>query len=625
MSSFNTSSAGRRRTPDRPVLSKSDVADRPFLPERRGGSIGRIISAILAAWLMVAVSACGRSDHERLAIPAADTDAPRIVILPFQNLGQPEDAFLASGLSQEISSRMVALRGLGVVTRRSGAEAGHGLPDVIGIGHALDVDYVLDGKVLWDKTASSDRELVVEARLFDSSNAKLLWSQRQVRPITDLFTIQSRIAHETLQIIGVPLDQEERQVIDAHSTENMEAYGAYLRSFVHRWSFELKEKELEGQFLEQAVALDPQFAVAHAALSEHHSSMFHFRYDRAPQRVASSIAAATRALEIEPNLPEGHRALGYYYYWCQQNFERALSELSLAAEGRPNDPSIISSIGFVLRRQGRWQEALDAFRRAANLTPENDGSALNVASTSGRMRLYSDGAEHCKRAIDLSPGGIFPYIYYARILRTRDGAVVEARDVLEAMPDKDPAQQGFYLYKQAMYERDYQSAMEALESVNPTISEPIDEELFTRSLAECECRILMGTADPAETLDICESARDSLRRSKELSPADPAVHAALGWAHALLGENEQAIEAGERAVELLPITADAMAGHTFLVRLAKIYAWTEEPYLAVKTIQKSLTTPGWLSPATLRLDPDWDPIRDDPRFQELLRIQPATD
>ena len=271
MSSFNTSFAGYRRTLDRRGPSTARIAGRPASSERRVGAIGRVLSSILAAWLIVAVSACGQSEHERLAIPSADTDAPRIVILPFQNLGQPEDAFLASGLSQEISSRLVALRGLGVVTRRSGTEAGHGLPDVIGIGHALDVDYVLDGKVLWDKGASSDRQLVVEARLFDTSDAKLLWSQRQVRPMTDLFTIQSRIAHETLQIIGVQLDQVERQVIDAHSTANMEAYGAYLRSFVHRWSFELKEKELEGQFLEQAVALDQRFAVAHAALSEQHS------------------------------------------------------------------------------------------------------------------------------------------------------------------------------------------------------------------------------------------------------------------------------------------------------------------------------------------------------------------
>ena len=173
MSSFNTSRGGYRRTPYRPGLSKFRVTDRSASPERRAGGIGRVVSAILAAWLMVAVSACGRSEHERLAIPSADTDAPRIVILPFQNLGQPEDAFLASGLSQEISSRLVALRGLRVVTPRSGTEAGHGLPDVIGIGHALDVDYVLDAKVLWDKGASSDRQLVVEPRLFDTSDAKL--------------------------------------------------------------------------------------------------------------------------------------------------------------------------------------------------------------------------------------------------------------------------------------------------------------------------------------------------------------------------------------------------------------------------------------------------------------------
>ena len=625
MSSFSTLKAGHRQIPDFPGIHESRTSSRAALLRFHAGLNRRIFVAILAAWLMVVASACGRSETEPLAIPAASTDAPRIVILPFQNLGEPDDAFLGSGLSQEISSRLVAVQGLVVVTYRGGSTEPHGLPDVIGIGHALDVDFVLDGKVLWDKDANSDRQLVVEARLFDASNAKLLWSQRQVRPMTDIFTIQSRIAHEAAQLMSVTLDESERAALNAQPTANMDAYEAYLRSFLHRWNFELKEAELEGQFLEQAVALDPGFAIAHAALSEHHSSMFHFRYDRAPQRVASSIAAALRALEIEPALPQGHRALGYYYYWCQQNFEQALTELSLAAAGRPNDPSIISSIGFVLRRQGRWQEALDAFHRASDLEPENDANALNIASTSGRMRLYAHGAEHCQRAIELSPDDIFPYIYYARILRAKNGAVVDAREVLDKMPDKDPVQQGFYRYKQAKSERDFQSAADALTLVDDMISEPIDEEFFTKNLAECECRILMGTADPAQTLEICESARVSLRHARDLSPADPAVHAALGWAHALLGENEQAIEAGERAVELLPITADAMAGHTFLVRLAKIYAWTDEPYLAVKTIQKSLTTPGWLSPATLRFDPDWDPIRDDPRFQELLRIQPPTD
>jgi len=200
----------------------------------------------------------------------------------------------------------------------------------------------------------------------------------------------------------------------------------------------------------------------------------------------------------------------------------------------------------------------------------------------------------------------------------RDGSIEEAREILESMPDKDPAQQVFYLYEQALFERDFDGAIDALAAMDDMTSDPIDEIKFTKPLALCECNIL-GRLDES-TSQPCVDARESLEQASGDSPVDPAIHAALGWVYALTGEKEKAIEAGERAVALSPITADAMSGHTYLVMLAKIYAWTDEPYLAVKTIHTALTTPGQISVATLDLDPDWDPIRDDPRFQELLRM-----
>jgi serine/threonine-protein kinase len=257
------------------------------------------------------------------------------------------------------------------------------------------------------------------------------------------------------------------------------------------------------------------------------------------------------------------------------------------------------------------------------MVPESDVNALDVASTLGRMRRYAEAAEQCRRAIELAPDNIYPYIFLGRILRLRDGSIDGAREILETMPDKDAAQQGFYLYEQALYERDFEGAVDALSVVDAVISEPIDEVIFTRSLAECESRILGRSGGPGS--EACVSAREYLERAREISPSDPAIVSALGWAFALVGEKEGAIEAGQRAVELSPITADAMAGHSFLVRLAKIYAWVDEPYLAVKTIEKAMTTPGWISEATLRLDPEWDPIRDDPRFQELLRMHSGDD
>jgi hypothetical protein len=174
-----------------------------------------------------------------------------------------------------------------------------------------------------------------------------------------------------------------------------------------------------------------------------------------------------------------------------------------------------------------------------------------------------------------------------------------------------------------MFERDFDGATRSLSAIEDVISDPIREITFTRSLAACECGILAQRFDGSS--EACVDAVDYLEREREISPGDPANYAALGWAYALTSQKENAIAAGRRAVELTPITADAMSGHTYLVMLAKIYAWVDEPYLAVKTIHTALTTPGEISVKTLEIDPDWDPIRDDPRFQEVLKMHSGSE
>jgi serine/threonine-protein kinase len=537
--------------------------------------------------------------------------------VPFEHQGAPEDAYFASGLTREIVSRLAAVRGLGFVSG-NGDPTEDSAENADEKGRALGVDFVLDGAVRWDRGADIGRQLVVDSRLLRVSDRVEVWSQQFVRPMSDVFLVQSVISRAVADQMGVALSPRETMALDARPTDHLEAYHAYLRGLELSSSFEERELALAEQFFDQAVTLDPNFAKAHAALSENHSLIFHWRYDRAPQRLAASNAAAHRAREIDQDLPESHRALGYYYYWGQRNFELALSEFSLAAQGRPNDPTIFGSIGVVLRRQGRWDEALDALQRAAEMEPENASSALDLASTLARMRRYAEAVDQCHRAIELAPNAIYPYVFLARILRARNGAIAEAREALEAMPEKDPAQQSFYLYEQAMYERDFEGAIDELATVGDVIREPIDELIITRSLAECETRVLAGTA--IATVQSCASAVDYLERARDDSPADPGIHAALGWAYALIGNADDAITAGERAVELSPVTTDAMVGHTYLVRLAKIYAWADEPFLAVKILHTALSTPGWISVETLKLDPEWDPIREDPRFQELLKM-----
>ena len=577
-----------------------------------------LLLAFATATLVIGVFGCGRTQSQEPAFPVQDADVPQILIAPFANMGTPDDAYFAEGLTREITKRLATVRGLGFVSKIGVEPSQAARPLGNEIGRDLGVDYVLYGSVLWDQSAELSQQLYIEAELFRVSDGIVVWRDRVVRPMSEILSIESAICHAVVQHIGIGIRPEERQALDARPTENVDAYEAYLRGLEYGGSYESKELKLAEQHFNRAVSLDPNFAEAHAALSENHSVMFQFRYDRSPQRVASANAAAQRAYDIAPNLPDAHRARGNYYYWCQGNFELALSEFSLAAHGRPNDPRIIESIGFVLRRQGRWQEAVDALQRAASIEPENHDTIIALASTLSRMRQYDEAVETCRRAIEFDPDKILPYVHFARSLILRDGAVEEAREVLDGMRQKDPAQQAKYLYDQAIFERDYDRAMTTLSTVVDDFDDPIGEIEFTRSLAECECGILSQAGDVSSTA--CIEALEDLEQKIDASPGDPAIHAALGWAYSLTGQKEKAIEAGRRAVELTPITADTMSGHTYAVMLAKIYAWSDEPYLAVKTIHTTLSTPGWISVAGLNLDPDWDPIRDDPRFQELLRM-----
>jgi serine/threonine-protein kinase len=568
--------------------------------------------------------ACGLLERDQpTPVVSREVVGPRIVVLPFENAGDADDGYIAAGLTDEITERLAAVNGLVVISDSGVIDSSRSDDQIHRIGDELGAEFVLSGSVRRETTQDGGSRLLADLELVRINDDAVLWSESYDRSISDVFAIQADTALNIVEVLGVDVEPEAQLLLQFHATDNIEAYEAYLSGLPYRWSFELKELEFAGDAFRRAVELDPEFSSAYVALSEYHSLMFHFRYDRSPQRLSNAIAAALRAQEIEPDLPEGHRALGYYYYWGQRNFEQALSEFSLAAVGRPNDPLIVSSIGIVLRRQGRWDEAMEAFQRVMQLDPKNEINAVDLAATCGRMRHYTEGVEHCQRAIDLAPNDIFPYIFMAKMLRTRDGSIDAARNVLEHMPDKDPAQQSYFRFEQALYERNFAAAIDWLEASEDLISDPISEEIFPRPLAECEGRVL-GGADPVQVAE-CSRARASLERAREISPVDPAVHAALGWTCALLGDKSAAVESGERAVELLPVSADAMAGHSYLVRLAKIYAWSDEPFAAVKTIEKALTMPGWLSVATLERDPDWDPIRADPRFRELLRMHTSGD
>ncbi len=339
------------------------------------GFLDRNVRRALLCSLIAAVvgPTCGCGFFERdqeLAVVAREATGPRIVVLPFANPGPESDAFFAAGLTEEIEERLGAVTEIIVISDSGGNVIEDSDDATRRIGDELGAEYVLAGTVQRSSEGGADTRLLADFRLVRVNDSEVLWSESYDRSMADVFAVQADVALTVLDRLGVGVQPATRALIERHSTDSLDAYEAYLHGLPNRWSFELGELGTAGEFFTRAVELDPDFASAYVALSENHSQIFHFRGDRSPQRLANAIAAALRALEIQPDLPEGHRALGLYYYWGQRNYKQALSEFSLAAAGRPNDPLIISSIGLVLRRQGRWPEAMDAFLRVSQLDPK---------------------------------------------------------------------------------------------------------------------------------------------------------------------------------------------------------------------------------------------------------------
>lgn len=581
----------------------------------------RLWVAVLTA---AAFTGCGLFDRGAPQLETASSRIPKlkVAVLPFVDLGSGDDSHFAAGLGSELADRLRRAGALTVLVPSVAPPAAGDPASLKTLADELDASFVLDGSTRVVREGVGAPRLALAVRLVRAQDGIEVWGTVHERPLAEVFEVQSAVALAVVDALALTLTGPERRLLESRPTSNVEAYEAYLRGVPDRWNWGARELESAGRHFARAVELDPGFALAHAALSENHSQMFHFRYDRSPGRLASALAAARTALELDPGLSEGHRALGLYYYWGQRNFALALTELNAAAAGRQADPVILSSIGVVLRRQGRWEEGLEALQQAAAADPWDEVTILDLAGTCARMRRWDEALALCGRAIELAPDDIFPYVFGARILRGRDGSLDEARAMLERMPAKDAAQQAYYRYEQALLERDSEGALRWLAQAGDQIADPISEEAAPRALYECECRVLAGSPGPA--VAACLAARAALEQARELSPGDPTIHAALGWSYALLGDHERAVAAGERALQLLPPSDDAMAGHSSLVRLAKIYARVGEPYRAVKFIQKALLLPGWISPAILRVDPAFDPLRRDPRFGELLRIHGAS-
>ncbi len=597
------------------------VTERPLT--RSTGSqarIGRLVRHWPWVAVLVVIIALSIGPLRRHFAPPEEQSFPRrtmLVVLPFDNLGAAEDEYFADGITEEITSRLATRRELGVISRTSAIQYKETRKTIKQIGEELGVDYVLEGTVRWDRSAEGESRVRVTPQLIRVSDDTHLWSESYDRVLEDIFGVQSDIAGQVIEQLGITLLEPERWALEARPTENLDAYQAYLRGqdYSSRDMYSEENWQLVIKMFERAVELDPTFAAAYAALSVAHSQLINLGVDRTQTRLAMAKEAVDKALALKPELPEAFLALGYYYYWGLREYDKALEAFAVAGEGLPSENAVLEATAWIRRRQGHWEEALDLAKRAFHLSPRDGELARELGNIYGALHKHAKANEYYDRSIALAPDQQAAYFYKARSYWFGWGDTKKARSVLEAMPERINQISAFIWIWQEILERNYQAALDRLTSQPYEIFE-LQFVLLPKELLTGLIYICTGQSERARRA--FESALIPLEKKAAERPDDARVHSALGLVYAYLGRKEEALREGKLGVELYPVSKDAMNGPSHVESLALIYMLIGDHEAALNEVEYLLSIPSGLYAPLLRIDPRWDPLRDHPRFQRLL-------
>ncbi|MCK4413966.1 MAG: protein kinase [Candidatus Eisenbacteria sp.] len=539
-----------------------------------------------------------------------------IVVLPFENLGEPEDRYLADGISEEITSRLAAISGLGVISRTSAFQYETKGKTVKEIGRGLGVDFLLEGTVRWDRQDGGLIRVRITPQLIRVADDIHLWSDRYDRVLEDVFAVQTEIAKEVIERLGATILESEKEGLQAKPTENMVAYQAYVRGreWLNRADLAAEQYKQAVLMLEQAVGLDSSFALAYVDLAEAHLCLYFYGFDRSDARLREAKEAVDRALALQPDLPAAHLVLGYYHYRGHLDYDRALKEFSVASQGLPNDPTLLANVAYIWRRQGLMEQAQVNLEQAAELSPQDFQLLCQLGMTYTDMRRFSEAIERFERSISVQPDQQPAYLYEAAA-HWGAGNAAAARSTLERVPDRQTPSLVWFWYMQEMIERNYQEAVARL-SEHPRKIIELQYWFHPKDL-------LAGIA--YRHMDELERARRHFERALPLMeraaaehPDDPRVRSSYGRTLAELGRKEAAIREAKEASEICPVSRDAIMGPNWIVELARSYVAIGESEAALDQIEYVLSIPCWLSVPFLKLDPDWDPLRGHPRYERII-------
>jgi tetratricopeptide (TPR) repeat protein len=456
-------------------------------------------------------------------------------------------------------------------------------------------------------------------QLIDASNDRHLWAQVYDRELTDVFAIQSELAQEIASALKATLSPGEQEQIERKPTQNGDAYLLYLEAheIFGRPDRHHDDVARVETLYEKAIQLDPAFALAQARLSQVESWMF-YAIEPLPARARKARDAAGEALRLQPDLPESHLAMGYVNYYVDRDYDAALNELAIARRGLPNDAGVFRAMAAIQRRQGKWEESSASYAKAVSLDPKDPILLENMGMNYLAMRDYATAARIFDRAVKAAPETFTIRELRARVDFYSKGDLRPIQALLAAWPENIDPNGTITLarFNYKMYERKFDEVIGILERSPAEKSR--GETSAPISKAFLKATVYAAMKDEAKARANYEEAREKAEKAVQESPDDGPRHALLGLIYAGLGRCDEAIAEGKRAVELLPESKDAFDGPILVMSRARISMVCRDFDTALALLDRSLQTPAGATVHELRLDPIWDPLRSDPRFQQML-------
>jgi TolB-like protein/Tfp pilus assembly protein PilF len=563
--------------------------------------------------------------NSNLAVPEKS-----IAVLPFENLSRdPDITYFVEGIHEEILTRLAKIADLRVISRTSTQPYQSKPRNLSQIAQELGVANIVEGSV--QRAANQVR---VNVQLINAQTDSHLWAETYDRKMTGIFDVESEIAKGIAESLQAKLTGREQQALAAKSTNNPEAYDEYLRGV----AFEAHSIFTATDFLwkaisfyEHAVQLDPNFALAWARLSRAHGLAYFTCSDTSAARRDAAKKALEHAQKLEPNSPETELALGYYQYWALRDYPLAKTTFQLVGNMLPHSSDVLKALGLVAQRQGNWDGSVASWKEALALDPRNTELLSNAALAYTRTRQFPAALKLYDRALDIIPNDPELMALKAGVCEGQ-GDLAQAANLLSTIDAHSPSQGAFEIKMiQLRLERNQSEAVRLLRARQ--------QMQFGSHPYKGETQVMLALAqrafgDIVEAKRNAEQARNTLGQLQKDQPDNASIVADLSLASAMLGEKDAAVKEAEQAMMLLPSAKDRVSGPGFEENLAVIQMIFGETSRPISTLARLLQTPysGWLyngtpvTPVLLRLDPVWDPLRGDPRFQELCKDKqpPAT-